>query len=48
MYGTGLPLMMDTILIVDDDPAIREIFTIYLEMREYRVLTAAGGSVWTC
>jgi len=35
--------MMDTILIVDDDPAIREIFTIYLEMREYQVLTAAGG-----
>ncbi|MDO9326665.1 MAG: response regulator [Methanoregula sp.] len=35
--------MMDTILIVDDDPAIREIFTIYLEMRGYRILTATGG-----
>ncbi len=34
---------MYTVLIVDDDPAIREIFTIYLEMRAYRVLTAAGG-----
>jgi DNA-binding response OmpR family regulator len=35
--------MVDTILIVDDDPAIREIFTIYLEMGGYRILTATGG-----
>jgi two-component system, OmpR family, response regulator len=35
--------MMDTILIVDDDAAIREIFTAYLEMTGYRILTAPGG-----
>ena len=34
---------MDTVLIVDDDPAIREIFTVYLEMEGYRILAAAGG-----
>jgi two-component system, OmpR family, response regulator len=34
---------MDTILIVDDDPAIREIFSIYLGMGGFRVLTATGG-----
>jgi two-component system, OmpR family, response regulator len=34
---------MDTVLIVDDDPAIREIFTAYLGMGGYRVLEASGG-----
>jgi two-component system OmpR family response regulator len=34
---------MDTILIVDDEPAIREIFTAYLEMKGYKALTAMGG-----
>ncbi|MDP3564471.1 MAG: response regulator, partial [Methanoregula sp.] len=34
---------MNTILIVDDDPAIREIFSIYLGMGGFRVLTATGG-----
>jgi DNA-binding response OmpR family regulator len=34
---------MDTILVVDDDPAIREIFSIYLEMAGYRILMATGG-----
>lgn len=36
--------MTDTILIVDDDSSIREIFTIYLEMAGYRTFTAAGGA----
>jgi two-component system OmpR family response regulator len=35
--------MTDTILIVDDDPAIREIFTLYLESVGYKILTAPGG-----
>jgi two-component system, OmpR family, response regulator len=34
---------MDTVLIVDDDPAIREIFSAYLGMGGYRILEAAGG-----
>jgi CheY-like chemotaxis protein len=34
---------MDTILIVDDDAAIREIFTIYLDMGGYRIITATNG-----
>jgi two-component system OmpR family response regulator len=34
---------MSTILIVDDEPAIREIFTAYLEMKGYSALTASGG-----
>jgi CheY-like chemotaxis protein len=34
---------MDTILLVDDDPAIREIFTVCLEMDGYKVLAAANG-----
>lgn len=34
---------METILIVDDDPAIREIFTTYLEMGGFRALGAEGG-----
>jgi two-component system, OmpR family, response regulator len=38
------PEEMDTVLIVDDDPAIREIFSTYLEMGGYRVLAAAGGA----
>ena len=35
--------MTDTVLIVDDDPAIREIFTVYLEMGGYRILAVSGG-----
>lgn len=35
--------MTDTILIVDDDPAIREIFTVYLDRAGYRILTVPGG-----
>lgn len=35
--------MMDTILIVDDDPAIREIFTICLEMSGFKILAEPGG-----
>jgi len=34
---------MDAVLIVDDEPAIREIFTVYLEMGGYKSLTATGG-----
>jgi two-component system OmpR family response regulator len=34
---------MDTVLIVDDDPAIREIFTVYLEDGGYTSLAASGG-----
>jgi two-component system, OmpR family, response regulator len=34
---------MDTVLLVDDDPAIREIFTAYLGMGGYQVLEASGG-----
>jgi two-component system OmpR family response regulator len=34
---------MDTILIVDDEPAIREIFTIYLEMGGFKSLAVPGG-----
>ena len=35
---------MDTILLVDDDPAVREIFTVFLENGGYRVLAAKGGA----
>ena len=34
---------MDTVLIVDDDPAIREIFSLYLEDGEYTSFAASGG-----
>jgi two-component system OmpR family response regulator len=34
---------MDTVLVVDDEPAIREIFTIYLEMEGYRSCAVSGG-----
>jgi two-component system, OmpR family, response regulator len=34
---------MDTVMVVDDDPAVREIFTTYLEMNGYQVLEADGG-----
>ena len=34
---------MDTILLVDDDPAIREIFTVCLEMDGYKALVAPDG-----
>lgn len=34
---------MDTILLVDDDPAIRELFAIFLKMAGYRPLTVSGG-----
>lgn len=36
--------MMKTILLVDDDPAIRELFAIYLKMGGFRPITAEGGS----
>lgn len=35
---------MDTILVVDDDPAIREIFCAYLGMHGFTALAAAGGA----
>lgn len=35
--------MTATILVVDDDPAIRDIFTAFLEMKGFRVFTAPGG-----
>jgi two-component system, OmpR family, response regulator len=34
---------MGTVMLVDDDPAIREIFSAYLGMGGYQVLEAAGG-----
>jgi CheY-like chemotaxis protein len=34
---------MDTVLIVDDEPAIREIFTVYLEMGGYKSHAVTGG-----
>jgi two-component system OmpR family response regulator len=34
---------MDTVLIVDDDPDIREIFTLYLEMEGFRTIAVSGG-----
>jgi two-component system, OmpR family, response regulator len=34
---------MDTVLLVDDDPAIREIFSVYLGMGGYTTLEADGG-----
>lgn len=34
---------MDTILIVDDDPAIREIFTLCLEMSGFTIFAEPGG-----
>ncbi len=34
---------MDSVLIVDDEPAIREIFTVYLEMGGYKFLAVTGG-----
>jgi CheY-like chemotaxis protein len=35
---------MDTVLIVDDDPALRELFSIFLEMGGYRTQAASGGT----
>jgi len=35
---------METILLVDDDPAVREIFTLFLENGGFRVLAAKGGA----
>jgi len=35
---------MNTIMVVDDDPAIREIFCAYLGMHGYTTLAAAGGT----
>jgi CheY-like chemotaxis protein len=35
--------MTDTIMVVDDDAAIREIFSIYLDMTGYKTHTATGG-----
>jgi two-component system, OmpR family, response regulator len=34
---------MDTVLIVDDEPAIREIFSVYLEMKGYKPHAVSGG-----
>ncbi|MFA6362260.1 response regulator [Methanoregula sp.] len=34
---------MDTVLVVDDEPAIREIFTVYLEMNGYKSHAVTGG-----
>jgi two-component system OmpR family response regulator len=34
---------METILVVDDEPAIREIFSAYLGMKSFNSLTASGG-----
>jgi CheY-like chemotaxis protein len=42
--GGGVNPAMETILIVDDDPAVREIFTMFLENGGYRVLAAKSGS----
>ncbi len=36
---------MTTILVIDDEPALRESITYYLEDREYRVVTAENGRV---
>ncbi|NMB79409.1 MAG: response regulator [Methanomicrobiales archaeon] len=36
--------MTDTVLLVDDDPAIRELFTIYLARGGFRPLAVAGGA----
>jgi two-component system OmpR family response regulator len=39
---------MDNILIVDDDPEIRELLKTYLERNEYRATTVADGrGMWT-
>jgi two-component system, OmpR family, response regulator len=35
--------MTGTVLVVDDDPAIREIFTVFLNMHGYTALAASGG-----
>lgn len=35
---------METIMVVDDDPAIREIFCAYLGMHGYATIAAAGGA----
>jgi two-component system OmpR family response regulator len=35
---------MVTVLVVDDDPAIREIFTVYLELRGYEAIAVSGGA----
>ena len=34
---------MDTILVIDDDPALRDVFRIALEFARYRVIDAADG-----
>ena len=43
----GTEAKMDTILLVDDDPAVREIFTVFLENGGYRVMAAKGGAECT-
>ncbi len=37
------PLCSETILLVDDEPAVRELIRVVLKMNGYRVLEAAGG-----
>ena len=42
---TAMPETAATILIVDDDPGIRQSFSDYLEDRDYRVMTAENGVI---
>lgn len=35
--------LMDTILVIDDDPALRDVFRMALEFARYRVIDAADG-----
>jgi two-component system OmpR family response regulator len=35
---------METILLVDDDPAVREIFSVYLEREGYDAIAVSGGA----
>jgi two-component system OmpR family response regulator len=35
--------MTETVLVVDDDPAIREIFTAFLKMKGYTAIAVSGG-----
>src|SRR5207245_2723570 len=39
-----LPDGRDTVLVVDDDPAVRDMLTRYLSREGFRVVTAAHGS----
>jgi CheY-like chemotaxis protein len=35
--------MTETVFVVDDDPAIREIFTAFLKMKGYTAIAVSGG-----